>query len=151
MSDIVSFPGGFADIQSKPSSPAGTAAPLPSESPAPAPWDSTARASTAPWDAASGLDWGPTLGVAEPTPFDLTGVAPPHLQPLSDLGNAPDANLGFATLDDWFGNVGEDTGDVSNNALAGLDLQDFWMKIGASEVSQVVDAADNTGTRRVPI
>lgn len=51
-------------------------------------------------------------------------------------GGGNSLNLGFATLDDWFGstsaNVGEQADDV-NNPFGGLDLQDFWMKVGPGE------------------
>lgn len=79
-------------------------------------------------------------------------VAPPHQQPLSEVNNlhpldfslngnnvngGNSLNLGFATLDDWFGstsngNQGEQQDDV-NNPFGGLDLQDFWMKVGPGE------------------
>ena len=74
-------------------------------------------------------------------------VAPPHQQPLSEvnnlnplefanMNNGNSLNLGFATVDDWFGtstaNQGEQQED-SNNPFGGLDLQDFWMKVGPGE------------------
>lgn len=83
-------------------------------------------------------------------------VAPPFQQPLSEVhnlhplefsttngntagmagGGGNSLNLGFATLDDWFGstsgNLGEQTDDV-NNPFGGLDLQDFLMKVGPGE------------------
>jgi hypothetical protein len=76
-------------------------------------------------------------------------VAPPHQQPLSEVnnlhplefasssGNNGNAlNLGFATVDDWFGSSAANQGeqpDDSNNPFGGLDLQDFWMKVGPGE------------------
>jgi hypothetical protein len=50
--------------------------------------------------------------------------------------NANSLNLGFATLDDWFGTSNSNQGeqqDDSNNPFGGLDLQDFWMKVGPGE------------------
>ena len=75
----------------------------------------------------------------------FANMAPPHQQPMSDIGSllggnngAVQNNLGFTTLDDWFGqNLGDESGDVANGGLGGLDLQDFWMKVGPSEVSLV--------------
>lgn len=81
-------------------------------------------------------------------------VAPPHQQPLSDLGNlhpregvdvSVGNNLGFATLDDWFvpnSNMNGNSAGVgggaeemvgAGNPLAGLDFSDFWMKVGPGE------------------
>lgn len=86
-------------------------------------------------------------------------VAPPHQQPLSEVNNlhpldfatlngntasgmagggggSNSLNLGFATLDDWFGSTSIGQGeqqDDSNNPFGGLDLQDFWMKVGPGE------------------
>lgn len=66
-------------------------------------------------------------------------VAPPHQQPFSDINHlnpqeVPTAanNLGFATLDDWFGPV-EPSQPDSNALFGGLDLQDFWRAIGPGE------------------
>jgi hypothetical protein len=75
-------------------------------------------------------------------------VAPPHQQPLSEVNNlnpldfasinnnGNSLNLGFATVDDWFGSStatqGEQQEDASN-PFGGLDLQDFWMKVGPGE------------------
>ncbi|WOO81900.1 Transcriptional activator ARO80 [Vanrija pseudolonga] len=64
-------------------------------------------------------------------------VAPPHQQPLSEVVNlhprdvTVDNNLGFATLDDWFGMAGN--GGQSENPFEALDLADFWMKVGPGE------------------
>ena len=72
-------------------------------------------------------------------------VAPPHQQPLSEVNNLDFAsfnnngnslNLGFATVDDWFGTSTATQGEQqedSNNPFGGLDLQDFWMKVGPGE------------------
>jgi hypothetical protein len=69
-------------------------------------------------------------------------VAPPYQQPLSDMDTAPSDpnmnNLGFATLDDWFG-TNTSSGAVDGDAIfGGLDLQDFWMKVGPGEVSYLL-------------
>lgn len=53
---------------------------------------------------------------------------------MSDIGNLHPQqmnvnDLGFATLDDWFGQP-ENTDDA---LFGGLDLQDFWMKVGPGE------------------
>jgi len=71
----------------------------------------------------------------------MSFVAPPHQQPLSEVNNLhpqdfanPANNLGFVTLDDWFGPAGAEQGQDETNALfGGLDLQDFWMKVGPGE------------------
>lgn len=60
---------------------------------------------------------------------------------MSEL-HTQDPNLGFATLDDWFGQTGE--GDL-------LDLQDFWFQVGPGEASRTCDITLTTGSRRVPI
>lgn len=55
-------------------------------------------------------------------------------------------NLGFTTLDDWFGfgtagtaggagQGGNGVDDPMGLANVGLDLQDFWMNVGPGEVS----------------
>ena len=98
------------------------------------------------WTFSSGQS-SPKVPVAHPNPVNLsmtplnTSLAPPHQQPISEIGSTlsgdPTAanNLGFTTLDDWFGEtLGDDTGELGSGTFAGLDLQDFWMKIGASEV-----------------
>jgi hypothetical protein len=89
----------------------------------------------------------PSHTISFPYP-NTPAVAPPHQQPLSEVNNlnpmdfassnnGNSLNLGFATLDDWFGtsssnNQGEQQGDPSN-PFGGLDLQDFWMKVGPGE------------------
>jgi hypothetical protein len=85
-------------------------------------------------------------------------VAPPHLQPMSDVSNLhPDElsvnDLGFATLDDWFGKSAvEQETDASNTTFGGLDFQDFWMKVGPGEVSGHGRASLTfTGARRFPL
>jgi hypothetical protein len=74
------------------------------------------------------------ISFAYPSTPSLPFVAPPHQQPFSDINHlnpqeVPSAanNLGFATLDDWFGS--------ENDAamFGGLDLQDFWRAIGPGE------------------
>lgn len=70
-------------------------------------------------------------------------VAPPNQQPMSELNTLPagqlanSSNLGFATLDDWFGqsnNPGMEGQDGDEGDLAGgLDLQDFWFQVGPGE------------------
>lgn len=79
-------------------------------------------------------------------PFGLnmaSQVAPPNQQPMSELNTLPagqlanPSNLGFATLDDWFGqsnNPGMEGQDGDEGDLAGgLDLQDFWFQVGPGE------------------
>lgn len=79
-------------------------------------------------------DWLPPQ--TQPTYPPASGyVAPPHQQPLSDVHSVNreptiNNNLGFATLEDWFG--APPTGDTAN-PFAGLDLADFWMKVGPGE------------------
>lgn len=93
----------------------------------------------------------PPNSISFPYPNTPGGVAPPHQQPLSEVNNlhpldfaangnggagASSLNLGFATLDDWFGSTSANQGeqqDDSNNPFGGLDLQDFWMKVGPGE------------------
>ncbi|WVO16705.1 hypothetical protein L204_104386 [Cryptococcus depauperatus] len=93
-------------------------------------------------------------------------VAPPHQQPFMEFGvaqssnglnmgmNDQQSNLGFVTLEDWFGftqagtvngggtqghgheahgpdHIGD--GDTMGLAGVGLDLQDFWMNVGPGE------------------
>lgn len=84
-------------------------------------------------------------------------VAPPHQQPFMEFGVAQSSdglnlgmndhnNLGFTSLDDWFGfgaagtggGAGQDGNGVDDPmglANVGLDLQDFWMNVGPGEVS----------------
>lgn len=84
-------------------------------------------------------------------------VAPPHQQPFMEFGVAQSSdglnlgmndhhNLGFTTLDDWFGfgtagtaggagQGGNGVDDPMGLANVGLDLQDFWMNVGPGEVS----------------
>lgn len=91
-----------------------------------------------------------------PAPY----VAPPHQQPFMEFGVAQSSdglnlgmndhnNLGFTTLDDWFGfgtagtagGAGQDGNGVDDSmglANVGLDLQDFWMNVGPGEVSVIV-------------
>ena len=81
-----------------------------------------------------------------PGPFptsapNLAYVAPPHQQPMSEVHDlhpaelASTSNLGFATLDDWFGQSDlNHSGDNTNGAFGGLDLQDFWFQVGPGEV-----------------
>lgn len=88
-----------------------------------------------------------------PAPY----VAPPHQQPFMEFGVAQSSdglnlgmndhnNLGFTSLDDWFGfgaagtggGAGQDGNGVDDPmglANVGLDLQDFWMNVGPGEVS----------------
>lgn len=67
-----------------------------------------------------------------------------------NLGMNDHNNLGFTTLDDWFGfgtagtagGAGQDGNGVDDSmglANVGLDLQDFWMNVGPGEVS-VIDS-----------
>jgi hypothetical protein len=88
----------------------------------------------------------PSDTVSFPYPNAPT-VAPPHQQPLSEvnnlnpldfanMNNGNSLNLGFATVDDWFGTSTATQGEQqedSNNPFGGLDLQDFWMKVGPGE------------------
>ncbi|WVQ84547.1 hypothetical protein IAT38_006701 [Cryptococcus sp. DSM 104549] len=91
-------------------------------------------------------------------------VPPPHQQPFMEFGNSimmdggingmtglngdhngaqaqGASNLGFTTLEDWFGFGGvggvNGAGGVQDDGLgmpgAGLDLQDFWMNVGPGE------------------
>ncbi|KJD99463.1 hypothetical protein I311_06971 [Cryptococcus gattii NT-10] len=82
-------------------------------------------------------------------------VAPPHQQPFMEFGVAQSSdglnlgmsdhnNLGFTSLDDWFGfgaagtggGAGQDGNGVDDPmglANVGLDLQDFWMNVGPGE------------------
>lgn len=66
-----------------------------------------------------------------------------------NLGMNDHNNLGFTTLDDWFGfgtagtagGAGQDGNGVDDSmglANVGLDLQDFWMNVGPGEVSVIV-------------
>ncbi|WWD19772.1 hypothetical protein CI109_104236 [Kwoniella shandongensis] len=89
-----------------------------------------------------------------PTSYSSTFFFPPaHQQPLGEVGVIPppemngggqgdqNVNLGFATLDDWFGPGGIGSSETQNTigqdggvgAMGGLDLQDFWMKVGPGE------------------
>ena len=45
-------------------------------------------------------------------------------------------NLGFTVLEDWFGQGLE--GDDSGAVFGGLDLQDFWMKVGSRRVESLI-------------
>lgn len=63
-------------------------------------------------------------------PDDIGTMAPPHQQPMTEV-YPQDPNLGFATLDDWFGQTTQD-GDI----FGGLDLQEFWFQVGPGEVSR---------------
>ncbi|KAK8853344.1 hypothetical protein IAR55_004048 [Kwoniella newhampshirensis] len=102
---------------------------------------------------------GATTANSNPTPYSSTFFFPPaHQQPLGEVGvlpfqdsrggevsfqGDPGINLGFATLDDWFGAGGIGSNDGGSNAalghnggvgsMGGLDLQDFWMKVGPGE------------------
>ena len=64
----------------------------------------------------------------------------PHLKQTPDIqnpsvGDVTVNNLGFATLDDWFGQTGLEQGTEESDAVfGGFDLQDFWMKVGPGEV-----------------
>jgi len=86
-------------------------------------------------------------------------VAPPLLQPLSEVSNLHPQemavnNLGFATLDDWFGPSNLEQGNDDNTAVfGGLDLQDFWMKVGPGEVSDLLSDQSDVivGSRRVSL
>lgn len=112
-----------------------------------------------------------------PAPY----VAPPHQQPFMEFGVAQSSdglnlgmndhtNLGFTSLDDWFGfgaagtggGAGQDGNGVDDPmglANVGLDLQDFWMNVGPGEVSvgslicrkRFADSFLIKGSRRVPV
>ena len=64
----------------------------------------------------------------------------PHLQQMSatqrpNSGDMTVNNLGFATLDDWFGQAALEQGnEESGSVFGGFDLQDFWMQVGPGEV-----------------
>ena len=94
----------------------------------------------------------PTTPLNLPDPagsFSLPYIAPPHLQPLSEVSDlrSQDANvnnLGFTTLDDWFGQgTLESRTDENSNIFGELDLQDFWMKVGPGEVMSFTSIPPN--------
>jgi hypothetical protein len=84
----------------------------------------------------------------------LPYVAPPHQQPISEINNLPGSDqsglndLGFATLDAWFGQD-QENGDATGSG--GLDLQDFWMQVGPGEVRRSRSELTLSGSRRLPV
>lgn len=79
--------------------------------------------SSAPQYMSAGIHDGYAAPAHQQPPYDLTAVG---------MANAGVTNLGFATLDDWFG---PSNGNSHGSGDAGaLDLQDFWMKVGPGEV-----------------
>ncbi|WVR09565.1 hypothetical protein IAU60_006634 [Kwoniella sp. DSM 27419] len=85
----------------------------------------------------------PLLDVSIPMPPQDYGLT----MDLRGMGSGDATQLNFGSTDDWFGSVGlagpggngngngsAGTGQNDGmNALAGLDLQDFWMQVGPGE------------------
>lgn len=112
-------------------------------SPAPIPLPDATRLSEQGIDSLWSL---PQTGPQRPVSFPYPDMAMRVSPTFHSANLPPETNLGFVTLDDWFG-TGPEEGEDINGGLGDLDLQDFWMKVGPGEVRLVTRNADKIGSR----